>query len=53
MSVIEIRDLSFSYDKQVILEDINLRVEEKDFLQQQGFNNAKIDIGLHLALLAA
>ena len=38
MSVIEIKDLSFAYDKQMILEDINLRVEEKDFLAVIGPN---------------
>jgi len=38
MSIIEIKDLSFCYDKQKILEDINLNVEEKDFLAIIGPN---------------
>jgi zinc transport system ATP-binding protein len=38
MSVIDIKDLSFAYDKQMILEDINLSVEEKDFLAIIGPN---------------
>jgi len=38
MSVIEIKDLSFAYDKQIILENINLSVEEKDFLAIIGPN---------------
>lgn len=38
MSIIEIKDLSFSYDTQVILENINLKVEEKDFLAIIGPN---------------
>ena len=38
MSIIEIKNLSFSYDKQKILENINLTVEEKDFLAIIGPN---------------
>ena len=38
MNVIEIKDLSFAYDKQTILEDIDLTVEEKDFLAIIGPN---------------
>lgn len=38
MSVIEIKNLSFSYHKQKILENINLTVEEKDFLAIIGPN---------------
>jgi len=38
MSVIEVKDLSFAYDKQMILENINLRIEEKDFLAIIGPN---------------
>lgn len=38
MSVIEIKDLSFAYEKQTILDKINLRVEEKDFLAIIGPN---------------
>jgi len=38
MSIIEIKNLSFSYDKQKILEDINLSVQEKDFLAIIGPN---------------
>lgn len=38
MSVITIKNLSFSYDKQKILEDINLVVEKKDFLAIIGPN---------------
>jgi len=38
MSVIDIRGLSFAYAKQVVLEDINLTVERKDFLAIIGPN---------------
>jgi zinc transport system ATP-binding protein len=38
MSIIEIKNLSFSYDKQKVLENINLTVEEKDFLAIIGPN---------------
>ena len=38
MSIIEIKNLSFSYHKQKILENINLEVEEKDFLAIIGPN---------------
>ncbi len=38
MSIIEIKNLSFSYDRQKILENINLNVEEKDFLAIIGPN---------------
>ncbi|CAA6818212.1 MAG: Zinc ABC transporter, ATP-binding protein ZnuC [uncultured Sulfurovum sp.] len=38
MSVIEIKNLSFAYDKQVILENINLSVQENDFLAIIGPN---------------
>jgi len=38
MSIIEIKNLSFSYDKQKILENINLNVEERDFLAIIGPN---------------
>ncbi|HIQ28372.1 MAG TPA: ABC transporter ATP-binding protein [Sulfurovum sp.] len=38
MSVVEITDLSFSYEKQTVLENINLKVEEKDFLAIIGPN---------------
>ena len=38
MSVIEIKDLSFCYHKQKILENINLEVEERDFLAIIGPN---------------
>ncbi len=38
MSVIDIKHLSFAYEKQMILEDINLSVEEKDFLAIIGPN---------------
>jgi zinc transport system ATP-binding protein len=31
-TTIEIKNLSFSYDKDLVLQDINLNVEEKDFL---------------------
>jgi len=36
--VIEIKNLSFSYDKQVILEDINLTIDKNDFLAIIGPN---------------
>jgi zinc transport system ATP-binding protein len=38
MSVIEVNKLSFSYEKQMVLENINLLVEEKDFLAIIGPN---------------
>jgi len=38
MAVVEISNLSFAYDKQMVLEDINLIVEEKDFLAIIGPN---------------
>jgi len=38
MSTIEIKNLTFSYDRQVVLENINLNVEEKDFLAIIGPN---------------
>ena len=38
MSVIDIKHLSFAYEKQMILKDINLNVEEKDFLAIIGPN---------------
>ncbi len=38
MSVIDIKDLSFAYEKETILENINLSVEEKDFLAIIGPN---------------
>lgn len=38
MSVIDIKDVSFTYDKQMILENINLSVEAKDFLAIIGPN---------------
>jgi len=38
MNVIEIKDLSFAYEKQKVLENINLTVEEKDFLARIGPN---------------
>lgn len=38
MSVIDIKNVSFAYDKQMILENINLSVKEKDFLAIIGPN---------------
>ncbi len=38
MSVLDIKNVSFSYDKQKVLEDINLSVNEKDFLAIIGPN---------------
>lgn len=38
MSIIKIKNLSFSYEKQKILENINLEVQEKDFLAIIGPN---------------
>jgi len=38
MSVIDIKNLSFAYEKDLILEDINLTVDEKDFLAIIGPN---------------
>ncbi len=38
MNIVEIKDLSFSYGKQKILEDINLIIEERDFFAVIGPN---------------
>ena len=38
MPIIDIKNLSFSYDKQQILEDINLQINKKDFLAIIGPN---------------
>jgi len=38
MSVIDIKNLTFAYDKETILEDIDLTVEERDFLAIIGPN---------------
>ncbi len=38
MNVIEIENLTFAYEKQVVLENINLKVKEKDFLAIIGPN---------------
>jgi len=38
MSIIEIKNLTFSYDKQTVLENINLNIEDKDFLAIIGPN---------------
>ena len=38
MSVIDVKDVFFAYEKETILEDINLKVEEKDFLAIIGPN---------------
>lgn len=38
MSIIEIKNVNFSYERDLILEDINLSVEEKDFLAIIGPN---------------
>ena len=38
MSVLEIKNLSFLYDKQIVLEDINLSINERDFLAIIGPN---------------
>ncbi|CAA6812982.1 MAG: Zinc ABC transporter, ATP-binding protein ZnuC [uncultured Sulfurovum sp.] len=38
MSIIEIKNLSFSYGKQVVLENVNLTVKENDFLAIIGPN---------------
>lgn len=38
MGVIDISNVSFAYDKQLILEDINLTVEKDDFLAIIGPN---------------
>jgi zinc transport system ATP-binding protein len=38
MSIIEIKNLTFSYDKQIVIENINLTVEDKDFLAIIGPN---------------
>jgi zinc transport system ATP-binding protein len=53
MSIIKINNLSFSYDKQIVLEDINLAVEDKDFLAIIGPNGGgkstllKTILGIH------
>jgi zinc transport system ATP-binding protein len=38
MNVIEIENLTFAYDRQVVLENVSLKVEEKDFLAIIGPN---------------
>ncbi len=38
MSILNIKDLSFSYDKDLVLENINLTVQDKDFLAIIGPN---------------
>jgi len=38
MSLLEVKNLSFAYEKQKVLEDISLHVEEKDFLAIIGPN---------------
>lgn len=38
MNILEIKNLTFSYDKQIILEDINLTIKENDFLAIIGPN---------------
>jgi zinc transport system ATP-binding protein len=38
MDVVEIKDLSFAYDKQVVLEDINLTIKNDDFFAIIGPN---------------
>jgi len=53
MSIIEIKNLTFSYDKDVVLENINLNVEDKDFLAIIGPNGGgkstlvKTILGIH------
>ncbi|MCK4441968.1 MAG: ATP-binding cassette domain-containing protein, partial [Sulfurovaceae bacterium] len=37
-NIIEIKNLSFAYESQLILENINLTVEERDFLAIVGPN---------------
>jgi zinc transport system ATP-binding protein len=31
MTIIEIKDLDFAYDREVLLKDVNLTVRQKDF----------------------
>lgn len=38
MSIVSIKNLSFSYDKQIVLENIDLNIEDKDFLAIIGPN---------------
>ena len=38
MSIITINNLTFSYDNQIVLENINLNIEDKDFLAIIGPN---------------
>ncbi|MEA3371905.1 MAG: ABC transporter ATP-binding protein [Campylobacterota bacterium] len=55
LSAIEIKNLSFAYDRDTILEDINLEVFEKDFLVLIGPNGGgkstliKLILGIHKA----
>lgn len=55
MSIINIKDLSFSYDTQNVLENINLEIEEKDFLAIIGPNGGgkstllKLILGIYKA----
>ena len=36
--IIEINDLNFSYDGELVLEDVNLRLQHKDFVAMIGPN---------------
>ncbi|WP_295418145.1 ABC transporter ATP-binding protein [Sulfurovum sp.] len=38
MTVIDVEHVTFAYDKEVVLEDVNLKVQEKDFLAVIGPN---------------
>ncbi|HPX78447.1 MAG TPA: ATP-binding cassette domain-containing protein, partial [Methanobacterium sp.] len=52
LNALEMKDVSFSYDHQMVLEDINFTIEEKDFVAILGPNGGgkstllKIVLGL-------
>jgi len=50
MAVIQIRNLTFAYDKDIVLDNINLDVEEKDFLAIIGPNGGGKSTLLKLVL---
>jgi zinc transport system ATP-binding protein len=53
--IVEIKNLSFTYDKELVLEDVNLNIQEKDFLVIIGPNGggkstlAKLILGINKA----
>jgi len=55
MLAVEIKDISFAYEKQVVLENISLEVKQKDFLAIIGPNGGgkstllKLILGMHIS----